>query len=74
MAVIIEEGFAKKHAVLPGRDNGAGLLLGGIENGFDRGRHDGRAEFDPQAIFEVLHTQLQEALDAEAYHRQRSAQ
>jgi flagellar assembly protein FliH len=36
--------------------------------------HEGRAEFDPQAVFEVLRSQLQEALDAEAYHRQRSGQ
>ena len=35
--------------------------------------NEGRAEFDPQAVFEVLRTQLQEALEAEAYHRQRSA-
>ena len=36
--------------------------------------NDGRAAFDPQAIFDVLQTQLKEALDAEAYHRQRSGQ
>ena len=36
--------------------------------------NDGRAEFDPQAIFDILQAQLKEALDAEAYHRQRSAQ
>lgn len=36
--------------------------------------NDGRAEFDPQAVFEVLRSHLQEALDAEAYHRQRSGQ
>ena len=35
--------------------------------------NDGRAEFDPQAVFDVLQAQLQEALDAEAYHRQRGA-
>ncbi len=36
--------------------------------------NDGRAEFDPQAVFDALQSQLQEALDAEAYHRQRSGQ
>ncbi len=38
-----------EHAVLPGRDHGAGLLLGGIENGLDRSFHDGRAEFGKQS-------------------------
>ncbi len=36
--------------------------------------NDGRAEFDPQVVVDVLQAQLKEALDAEAYHRQRSAQ
>jgi len=36
--------------------------------------NDGRAEFDPQAVFDVLQEKMKEALDAEAYHRQRSAQ
>jgi len=36
--------------------------------------NEGRAEFDPQAVFEVLQEKMKEALDAEAYHRQRSAQ
>lgn len=34
--------------------------------------NDGRAEFDPQAVFDVLQAHMKEALDAEAYHRQRS--
>ena len=33
--------------------------------------NDGRAEFDPQVVLDVLQAQLKEALDAEAYHRQR---
>ncbi|MGZ3305622.1 MAG: flagellar assembly protein FliH, partial [Asticcacaulis sp.] len=33
--------------------------------------NDGRAEFDPQAVFDVLQTHLKEALDAEAFHRSR---
>jgi len=36
--------------------------------------NEGRAEFDPQAVFDVLQEKMKEALDAEAYHRQRSAQ
>ena len=36
--------------------------------------NDGRAAFDPQMIFDVLQAKLEEALGAEAYHRQRSAQ
>jgi flagellar assembly protein FliH len=36
--------------------------------------NEGRAEFDPQAVIDVLQVKLKEALDAEAYHRQTSAQ
>ena len=48
MAVIVEKRLAVKHAVLPGRDHGAGLLLGRIENGLDRGFDDRRAELGEQ--------------------------
>ena len=37
MAVIVEKRLAVKHAVLPGRDHRAGLLLGRIEDGLHRG-------------------------------------
>ena len=45
MAVVVEERLAVKHAVFPGRDHGAGLQLGGIENCLDRGLDGLRAEF-----------------------------
>ncbi len=48
MAVIVEERFAVEHAVLPGRDHGAGLLLGGIEDRLDRGLDHLAAEFAEQ--------------------------
>ena len=48
MAVVVEQGLAVKGAVLPGGDDGAGLLLGGIEDVFD-GLGDGRRiEFGEQ--------------------------
>ena len=49
MAVVVQKRLAVKHAVLPGRDHGAGLLLGGIENCLDRGFDDRRAEFAEQS-------------------------
>ena len=48
MAVIVEKRLAVEDAVLPGRDHGAGLLLGGIQNGFDRSFNRRRAEFGKQ--------------------------
>lgn len=33
--------------------------------------NEGRAEFDPQAVFDVLQTHLKEALEAEVFHRTR---
>lgn len=35
--------------------------------------NEGRAEFDPQVVFDALDQALKEALDAEAYHRLRGA-
>lgn len=49
MAVVVEKRLAVKYAVFPGRDHGAGLLLGRIQNGFDRGFDDRRAEFAEQS-------------------------
>ena len=48
MPVIVEKGLAMEYAVLPGRNYGARLLLGGIENGLDRSFHDRRAELGQQ--------------------------
>jgi len=48
VAVIVEQRFTVEHAVLPGRHHGAGLLLGGIENGLDRGFDGLRAELAEQ--------------------------
>ena len=45
MAVIVEERFAVEHAVLPGRDHGAGLLLGRVQNRLHRGLDHLAAEF-----------------------------
>ena len=56
MAVIVEKRLAVKHAVLPGRDHGAGLLLGRVENGLDRGFDHRRAELAEQ----FCHTPLAE--------------
>ena len=48
MAVIVEKRLAKEHAVLPGRDHRAGLLLGRIEDRLDGGFDDRRAELAEQ--------------------------
>jgi hypothetical protein len=48
MAVIIEKGLAEEHAVLPGRDHRSGLLLGRVEDGFDRSFYNWRAELAEQ--------------------------
>ena len=48
MTVVVEERLAVEHAVLPGRNHRAGLLLGGIEDGLDRGLDNRRAEFRKQ--------------------------
>ncbi len=48
MTVIVEKRFAVKHAVLPGRDHGAGLQLGRIEDRFNGSFDDGRAELREQ--------------------------
>ncbi len=48
MAVIVEKGLAKEHAVLPGRDHRAGLLLRRIEDRLDGGFDNRRAELAEQ--------------------------
>ena len=48
MAVIIEEGLAVEHAVLPCRDHGARLLLGRVQDGLDCSFNDRRTEFAEQ--------------------------
>src|SRR4029077_10237749 len=48
MAVLVEKRLAVKDAVLPGRDHRAGLLLGRIEDRFNGGCDDGRAELREQ--------------------------
>ena len=48
MAVIVEKRLAVEDAVLPGRDHGAGLRFGCIQDRFDRGFDDRRAEFAEQ--------------------------
>ena len=49
MAVIVEKRLAVEHAVLPGRDDGAGLLLGRVEDRLDRGFDHRRAELGEQS-------------------------
>ena len=48
VAVVVEHGLAVKDAVLPGRDDGAGLPLGGVEDVVDRLADGCRIEFGEQ--------------------------
>ena len=49
MAVIVEKRLAVEHAVLPGRDDSAGLLLRRVEDRLDGGFDHRRAEFGKQS-------------------------
>jgi len=42
------------------------------KGGFEIAWSDGRAEFNPQTVFDVLHQALNEALEADAYHQSRA--
>ena len=53
-AVIVEEGFAMERAVLPGRDHGTRLRLGGIEHRLDRGFDGRRAKLGKEFLQATL--------------------
>ena len=48
VTIVVQKRLAVENPVLPGRYHCAGLLLGGIENGFHRGLDDRRTEFRKQ--------------------------